>query len=102
MLGFDDIIESLQEIAQVAGAVGEDAIKANLENEIPPLRHLRAELDLALKLLDSHTWPPEQVPCRFDHHGGCQEHGFLALEPGEKCPNQEAHELLVRHGLREA
>lgn len=45
MLGFDDIIESLQEIAQVAGAVGEDAIKANLENEIPPLRHLQAELE---------------------------------------------------------
>lgn len=66
------------------------------------LRQPYADLALALRLLDAHTWPPDQVPCRFDHHGGCQEHGFLDLEPGEKCPNQEAHELLVRHGIREA
>ena len=69
---------------------------------MPAAKRLAADLALALRLLDAHTWPPEQVPCRFDHHGGCQEHGFLSLEPGEKCPNQEAHELLVRHGIRQA
>lgn len=61
-----------------------------------------ADLRLALKLLDSHTFPIEDSPCCFDHHGGCQEHGFLSLAPGEKCPTFEAHELLVRHGIREA
>ncbi len=33
--------------------------------------------------------------CWFDHHGGCQAHGYLSLEPGEKCPQQEAKELLA-------
>ncbi|HXM55368.1 MAG TPA: hypothetical protein VOB72_08260 [Candidatus Dormibacteraeota bacterium] len=33
-------------------------------------------------------------PCWFDHHGGCQAHGFLSLEPGEKCPHARAKELL--------
>lgn len=32
--------------------------------------------------------------CRFDHHGGCQAHGFLSLEPGEMCPNEEAKRLV--------
>src|SRR5262249_18999095 len=34
-------------------------------------------------------------PCRFDHHGGCQAHGFLSLQPGEKCPQAELNELLA-------
>lgn len=33
--------------------------------------------------------------CWFDHHGGCQAHGYLALEPGEKCPQAELKELLT-------
>jgi len=33
-------------------------------------------------------------PCWFDHHGGCQAHGFISLEPGEKCPHAQAKELL--------
>ena len=32
--------------------------------------------------------------CHFDHHGGCQEHMYLSLEPGEKCPQQELKDLL--------
>lgn len=35
--------------------------------------------------------------CRFDHHGGCQEHGYLELEPGELCPHAEAKQLLAEH-----
>lgn len=34
--------------------------------------------------------------CWFDHHGGCQQHGFLSLEPGQKCPQAEARELLAK------
>jgi hypothetical protein len=33
--------------------------------------------------------------CSFDHHGGCQTHGYLSLEPGEHCPQAEARELLA-------
>lgn len=32
--------------------------------------------------------------CWFDHHGGCQEHGYLELKPGELCPHAEAKQLL--------
>ncbi len=32
------------------------------------------------------------------HHGGCQAHGYLSLEPGEKCPQQDAKELLKAAG----
>lgn len=33
-------------------------------------------------------------PCEFDHHGGCQTHGFYEPSPGERCPNALAKELL--------
>lgn len=36
-------------------------------------------------------------PCWFDHHGGCQAHGYLSLEPGQKCPHAEAKEILAAH-----
>lgn len=32
--------------------------------------------------------------CWFDHRGGCQEHGYLELKPGELCPHAEAKQLL--------
>ena len=37
--------------------------------------------------------------CWFDHHGGCQAHGCLSLEPGEKCPHQEGKEILTAQGM---
>lgn len=33
--------------------------------------------------------------CWYDHHGGCQAHGYLSLEPGEQCPHAEAKDVLV-------
>lgn len=33
--------------------------------------------------------------CDFDHHGGCQAHLYLSLEPGEKCPQQQLKDLLA-------
>jgi hypothetical protein len=51
----------------------------------------RAALSLIRDLVDADT-------CWFDHHGGCQ-HGYLSLEPGEKCPQQEAKELLAAEGV---
>ncbi|KUM31872.1 hypothetical protein AQ436_01780 [Arthrobacter sp. EpRS66] len=32
--------------------------------------------------------------CWFDHHGGCQAHGYLSLKPGELCPHAEGKQLL--------
>lgn len=47
----------------------------------------------ALELLDLLRDPD---PCWFDHHGGCQAHGFLSLEHGEVCPNEQARRLVLR------
>jgi hypothetical protein len=51
--------------------------------------------DQMIELLRSLVDPDD---CWFDHHGGCQAHGFLSLEPGEKCPHAEAKELLAALG----
>lgn len=32
--------------------------------------------------------------CHFDHHGGCQAHGYLSLEPGQVCPQEELKLIL--------
>lgn len=52
-----------------------------------------SDLDTALRLLGDMVDPD---PCWFDHHGGCQAHGYLSLDNGERCPNAEATELLAR------
>lgn len=38
--------------------------------------------------------------CWFDHHGGCQAHGYLSLGQGEKCPQAELKEVLAANGHR--
>lgn len=45
-----------------------------------------------IELLDALADPDE---CWFDHHGGCQAHGYLSLEPGERCPQADVRELLA-------
>ena len=37
----------------------------------------------------------DEDDCSFDHHGGCQAHGYLSLEPGELCPQEEAKRILA-------
>jgi len=54
---------------------------------------LRTRLDALLPSL------VEDEDCWFDHHGGCQAHGYLSLEPGEVCPQQQLKELVA--ALRE-
>jgi hypothetical protein len=34
--------------------------------------------------------------CSFDHHGGCQAHMWLDLQPGEECPDGRAQRLFVK------
>lgn len=35
--------------------------------------------------------------CSYDHHGGCQAHGYLSLKPGELCPQLEAKAWVHNH-----
>ena len=44
-------------------------------------------LDLAESLVDDED-------CSYDHHGGCQSHGYLTLEPGELCPQYELKQAI--------
>lgn len=38
--------------------------------------------------------------CWFDHSGGCQAHGYLALTPEQECPHSEAKRLLAARAAR--
>jgi hypothetical protein len=68
------------------------AIELNL-NDIEALlalvREQSAKLDAVAELVQDLTDPEE---CSFDHHGGCQAHGYLSLQPGETCPQHAAKE----------
>lgn len=71
------------------------AERERLKAEVERLRAERAAmLCLIANLVDSDD-------CWFDHHGGCQAHGYLSLEPGEKCPQQEAKELIEASNVGE-
>lgn len=59
-----------------------------------------AARDLNANLLRLIADLTEPEPCRFDHHGGCQEHGYIYLQPGERCPQGEAQELLRNAGVK--
>ncbi|WP_280439007.1 hypothetical protein [Nocardia cyriacigeorgica] len=55
-------------------------------------RAMAHELIQLRQLVRDFTDPDE---CWFDHHGGCQAHGYLSLEPGELCPHAEAKQLIA-------
>lgn len=75
----DDAVDALEDILEGARSLAEQGEPEKPSERIHQLIH-----DL--------TDPGE---CWFDHHGGCQEHGYLTLQPGEKCPHAEARELLA-------
>lgn len=52
------------------------------------------ELDTLRRLLVDLIDPED---CWFDHHGGCQAHGFLEPEPGEECPHGTARRLVLAY-----
>lgn len=59
------------------------------------------DLRLALKLLDEVTLG--DGPCaRFGAGDTCETHEMWDLDPNGPCPGAVAHELLVRHKIREA
>ena len=75
--------EQADEMLDMAYAAGREMKVARLEEENKRMR------DLLERLVD-------EDECWFDHHGGCQAHGFLSLKPGEMCPNAEAKQILGR------
>lgn len=67
---------------------------------------LRAELAAAKaeneRLTEIICCIADEEQCWFDHHGGCQTHGYLNLAPGEKCPMGEANEIyLAKYGRKD-
>lgn len=72
-----------------------------LERLLPVVLDVVAEeLAPVVEMLDRLAVNTDDDPCRWDHHGQCQEHGWLGPEPG--CGDRDAHALLVRLGRREA
>ncbi len=67
-----------------------------MDSCMEPLLDLKRDYSKALDLIRDLT---DRDGCWFDHHGGCQAHGYLSLEPGEKCPQQEAKELLAANNI---
>jgi hypothetical protein len=81
--------DALPVSAQESGEIDLDDMKTVLAAVLAVIE--RDYLHVMADLVDTE-------PCWFDHHGGCQAHGFLSLEPGEKCPHAEAKELLGMEG----
>ena len=65
---------------------------AEVQNHLRDLANgLDGKVAIQVDLLKSLVDPDE---CWFDHHGGCQAHGYLSLEPGEACPQEELRAIL--------
>ena len=78
----------------VAGLVSMSRPDARYISAIDPttLLALLDEVDALRAALEAVV---EDTPCRFDHHGGCQEHGYLEPEdPWSPCPVAEAQRLV--------
>ena len=45
-----------------------------------------ATVEMPIELLNALV---DSDDCWFDHHGGCQAHGYLSLEQGDECPQHE-------------
>lgn len=80
----------------LAGGVDYADLNA-LRDELIEARQQRAAAEEMRALLADLVDPD---PCWFDHHGGCQAHGYLSLELGEKCPNAAAQGLLAAPARR--
>lgn len=63
-----------------------------IDELVTEVERLRGERDQLAEQL-GHQVDHEDGPCRFDHHGACQEHGGSELRP---CDVATARELLVR------
>lgn len=72
------------------------AVLADIPDLLTLARKQAAALEAATNLIGELT---EHDECSFDHHGGCQAHGYLELSPGAKCPQQDAKDWTARAAL---
>lgn len=42
----------------------------------------------------------DEDDCWLDHDGGCQAHGYISLQHGQTCPQQDAKDMLEKHGVK--
>ncbi len=84
MYALERIADTLAELSPAAQAFVETARSAALPKT--PAGRTVAEMVRDMVTSDE---------CDFDHGGGCQAHGYLSLEPGEMCPQEEAKQWLA-------
>jgi hypothetical protein len=89
----ENLIDTYLELAEAGEASRTKAAEAVLAETTAPTAFAEA-----LTLIESLVDPDE---CQRDHHGGCQAHGYLDLEPGEPCPNQHAKDFVAEHKPKE-
>lgn len=77
-----------------------DALNEEAQN------HFRRDAKAALEAASTHILAEatrliadltDSEDCWFDHHGGCQAHGYLDLASGEACPQAEAKAWAESH-----
>ena len=68
---------------------------AELDRLTAHVADLEGEREQLMQLIDDLT---DEDDCEFDHHGGCQMHGYLSLKPGELCPHAEAKQRVATDG----
>lgn len=73
---------------RIVGVRDTYATKLILEAAAP---HMQGEVTALIAALTD----PED--CHFDHHGGCQAHGYLDLKIGELCPHLAAKAWAHNH-----
>lgn len=71
------------------------AVFAAFVDEIRATQRAEVSGDVSTELLLSLV---DRDDCWFDHHGGCQAHGYLRLEHGQVCPQAELKEILKERG----
>lgn len=93
----DDVTFLRGELAGYEACLGlshrrEDKFKEQRDEARASLAERDAKIKSITTLLSELTDPDD---CWFDHHGGCQAHGFISLNPGETCPHADAKALIA-------
>lgn len=87
-------VRNLQsEVAGYRAAICFETTCVGCAGMLDQLAGLEADRDLYRDLAEQLYQPG---PCSFDHHGGCQEHLWLSLGPGEECPDGRAQRLFAK------
>lgn len=98
MTGQASVVEVLRERAEYARFESSDpdievyAVPMFVVEEVLAAAGLLASGPTLINLLRELI---DEDDCWFDHHGGCQAHGYLSLKPGETCPQQDAKDVIA-------